>query len=68
MHYSVMTSWAGSFKKLGLDNPGLEWNRISALEAFKENSVEFFLSTVWWLDAPYRVEKMIPKRLSNKEV
>ena len=24
MHYSVMTSWAGSFKKLGLDNPGLE--------------------------------------------
>ena len=46
MHYSVMTSWAGSFKKLGLDNPGLEWNRISALEAFKENSVEFFLSTI----------------------
>ena len=54
--------------KLGLDNPGLVWNQISALEAFKENSVEFFLSTVWWLDAPYRVEKMIPKRLLNKEV
>ena len=53
--------------KLGLDNPGLVWNQISALEAFKENSVEFFL-TVWWLDAPYRVEKMIPKRLLNKEV
>ena len=30
--------------KLGLDNPGLVWNRISALEAFKENSVEFFLA------------------------
>ena len=48
--------------KLGLDNPGLVWNRISALEALKENSVEFFLSTIWWLDAPYRVEENDPKK------
>ena len=51
-----------SCSKLGLDNPGLVWNRISALEALKENSVEFFLSTIWWLDAPYRVEENDPKK------
>ena len=38
------------------------WNRISALDALKENSVEFFLSTIWWLDAPYRVEENDPKK------
>ena len=68
MHYSVMTSWAGSFKKLGLDNPGLEWNRISALEAFKENPVEFFLSTIWCSERENDPKKAIEQRSIETQI
>ena len=37
-------------------------------ESFKKNSAWIFLSAVWWLDALKRREKIIQKRLLNKEV
>ena len=40
---------------LGWDNPGLVWNLISDLKALKENSVWFFLSKIWLLDALKRM-------------
>ena len=43
-------------------------NLISDLKAFKENSVEFFLSAIWLLDALKQMQKIIPKRLLNKGI
>ena len=42
------------------------WNLILDLEALKENSVPFLLTTVWWLDVLKGTEEIIWKRLSNK--
>ena len=56
------------WSRLGLDNPGLEWNLVSGLKAVRENSVNFSLSKIWLLDASKRREKIIPKRHLNKEM
>ena len=53
---------------LGKDNPGFVWNFISDLKALKENSVWFFLSIIWLLDALKRIEKIIWNRLMNREI
>ena len=41
---------------------------MSDLNAIKENTAEFLLSTVLSLDALMRTEKIIPNRLLNKGV
>ena len=37
------------------------WNLISDFKALIENSVSFVLSTIWWLDALKRREKLSEK-------
>ena len=41
---------------------------ISDLKALKENSVKFFLSRIWLLDAPKRMQKFSLKRLLDEGI
>ena len=42
------------------------WNLSSDKEALKANSLFFFLSTIYWLDALKRREKIITESAFNK--
>ena len=53
---------------MGKNNLGSVWNFIPDLKALKKKSTIIFLSTLLWLDAQKRIEKIIPNRHLNKEL